>query len=60
MRSMRSPSVRAAIPDRDAAETTARLIVENGLQNLVAAFQRYAEALYGRFASAEKPRRNAF
>ena len=53
------PSVRAAIQDRDTAETTHRLIVENGLQNLVAAFQRYAEALYARFSSAP-PRRNAF
>ena len=42
------PGVRAAIPDRDTAETTHRLIVENGLQNLVAAFQRYGEALYAR------------
>ena len=39
------PGVRAAIPDRDTAETTARLLVENGLQNAVTAFQRYAEAL---------------
>ena len=52
--------VRAAIPDRDTAATTHRLIVENGLQNLVAAFQRYAEALYARFASAQPARRNAF
>jgi len=52
--------VRAAIPDRDTAETTARLIIENGLQNLVTAFRRYAEALYARFLSAPKPRRNAF
>ena len=43
------PSVRAAIPDRDTAETTHRLIVESSLQHLVAAFQRYAEALYARF-----------
>ena len=54
------PSVRAAIPDRDRAETTHRLIVESGLQHLVAAFQRYAEALYARFASAPPARRNAF
>lgn len=54
------PGVRAAIPDRDAAESTCRLIVESGLQNAVTAFQRYAEALYGRFPSPRLPRRNAF
>ena len=27
-------AVRAAIPDRDTAETTARLIIENSLQNI--------------------------
>ena len=53
-------SVRAAIPDRDTAETTVRLIIENGLQNAVTAFQRYAEALYARHLSGIKPRRNAF
>jgi hypothetical protein len=52
--------VRAAIPDRDTAETTARLIIENGLQSAVTAFQRYAEALYTRFSSLPAPRRNAF
>src|SRR5690606_32630099 len=35
------PGVRAAIADRDTAETTARLLVENGLQNAVTAFQRF-------------------
>jgi uncharacterized Zn finger protein (UPF0148 family) len=54
------PSVRAAIADRDTAETTVRLIVENGLQNAVTAFQRYAEALYARHPSGFKARRNAF
>lgn len=55
------PGVRAAIADRDTAETTARLIVENGLQNAITAFQRYAEALYAtRFPSLPAPRRNAF
>jgi len=52
--------VRAAIPDRDTAETTVRLIVENGLQNAVTAFQRYTEALYARYSSLPQPRRNAF
>lgn len=54
------PGVRAAIPDRDAAETTARLVIENGLQNAVTAFQRYAEVLYSKCTVQAKPRRNAF
>lgn len=55
------PGVRAAIADRDTAETTAHLIIENGLQNAITAFQRYAEALYAtRFPSLPAPRRNAF
>jgi uncharacterized Zn finger protein (UPF0148 family) len=54
------PNVRAAIPDRDTADNTVRLIVENGLQNAVTAFQRYAEALYARFPALPAPRRNAF
>lgn len=53
-------SVREAISDRDTAETTARLITENGLQNAVTAFQRYAEVLYARFPSVPAARRNAF
>jgi hypothetical protein len=53
-------SVRAAITDRDTAETTARLIMENGLQNAVTTFQRYAEVLYARYPSQPQPRRNAF
>jgi uncharacterized Zn finger protein (UPF0148 family) len=52
--------IRATVPDRDTAETTVRLIIENGLQNAVTAFQRFAEALYGGFPSVESPRRNAF
>lgn len=54
------PRVRAAIPELDTAETTARILIENGLQNAVTAFQRYAESLYPRFPSAAPPRRNAF
>jgi hypothetical protein len=53
-------AVRTAILDRDTAETTARLIVENGLQNAVTTFQRYAEVLYARYPSQSQPRRNAF
>lgn len=55
------PSVRTAIDDRDTAETTVRLLVENGLQNAITAFQRYAEALYAmKFPGLPAPRRNAF
>ncbi len=54
------PSVRTAIADRDTAETTTRLIIENGLQNAVTSFQRYAEILYARYPSAPRARRNAF
>jgi hypothetical protein len=52
--------IRAAIADRDTAETTVRLVIENSLQNAVTAFQRYAEALYARLPSASPARRNAF
>lgn len=54
------PQVRSAIFDRDTAETTVRLLIENGLQSAVTAFQRYAESLYARFSSMPAPRRNAF
>jgi hypothetical protein len=54
------PGVHAAIADRDTAETTTRLIIENGLQNVVTTFQRYAEILYARYPSAPRARRNAF
>jgi uncharacterized Zn finger protein (UPF0148 family) len=53
-------AVRAAIPDRDTAESTARMISENGLQNVVTAFQRCAEAIFSGLPSASKARRNAF
>lgn len=53
-------NVREALPDKDIADTTVRLIVENGLQNTVTAFQRYTEALYARFPACPAPRRNAF
>ena len=54
------PQFRSAIDDRDTAETTIRLFIENSLQNAVTAFQRYAEVLYSRFPSMPIPRRNAF
>lgn len=53
-------AVRAAITDRDTAENTVRLIVENSLQNAVTAFQRCAEAVFARFPTAPTARRNAF
>ena len=52
--------IRKAAPDQDTAETTARLLIENGLLQAVTAFQRFAEALYGRYPSAPTSRRNAF
>ena len=51
---------RKAAQDRDAAETTTRLLIETGLQHAVMAFQRFAEALYARYPSAIRARRNAF
>lgn len=53
-------AVREAMPDRDTAETTARLLTENGLQNAVTAFQRCAEALYADLPGGQTARRNAF
>lgn len=53
-------AVRAAIAERDTAENTVRLLVENGLQNAVTAFQRYAEALYASLPTFSSARRNAF
>ena len=52
--------VHAAVADRDTAETMVRLIIENGLQNAVTAFQRYVEALYARLPNSPAVRRNVF
>lgn len=52
--------VRAAMPDRDAAENTVRLVIESGLQTAVTAFQRVVEALYEGLPAPAKARRNAF
>lgn len=52
--------IRAAIADKDIAETTARHALEAGLQNAVTSYQRYAESLYARFPNASRARRNAF
>ena len=53
-------AVRTAVADRDTAETTVRLLTENGLQNAVTAFQRYAEVLYAKLPNPPPARRNAF
>ncbi|MBC6408145.1 MAG: hypothetical protein GDA40_08530 [Rhodobacteraceae bacterium] len=52
--------VRAAMPDRDTAETTVRAFIEKGLQNAVTAFQPVVEALFAELPSPPKARRNAF
>lgn len=52
--------VRAAISDKDVLKNTILLIVENGLQNAVTAFQRCVEAKYCEVDSTTKIRRNAF
>jgi hypothetical protein len=52
--------IRAAITDKDVAETTARQAVEAGLQNAVTSYQRYAETLDAKFPVAPMARRNAF
>ena len=53
-------AVRVAIADQDTAETTVRLITENGLQNAVTAFQRYVEAIYAKLPNSSTARRNVF
>ena len=53
-------SVRITIRDRDTAESVTRLVVENGLQNTVTAFQRCVEAMFSNIPSAPTARRNAF
>ena len=52
--------VRAAMPDRDTAETIVRVVIENGLQNAVTAFQRVVEALFEALPAPPKARRNTF
>ena len=54
------PELRSAVSDRDTAENITRDLVENGLQNAVTAFQKYAEALFSQVVAGPKPRRNAF
>lgn len=50
----------AGLPNRDAVENTRRLLVEDSLQRIVTAFQRYAEALFAQHPSAPRTRRNVF
>jgi hypothetical protein len=53
-------AIAANLPDRDAAENTVRLLKEHSLQQMVTAFQRYAEALYSNKPELPTPRRNVF
>lgn len=53
-------SVRTAIQDRDTAESVTHLIVENGLQNAITAFQRCVEVMFSNIPSAPSARRNVF
>lgn len=53
-------TIRANIIDPDVAENTARSVIEAGLQSAITAFQRYAEALFGKQAAPPKIRRNVF
>lgn len=54
------PAIRSAIPDLDTAENTIRLLVENGLQQAITAFQRFAEALFEKGTAGIKARQNVF
>jgi len=54
------PEIRASIEDKDVAENTVRVLIENSLQNAVTAFQRYAEALFSHHPAPPKARRNVF
>ena len=53
-------AIASGLPDRDTAENTTRLLVEDSLQRSVTAFQRYVEALYARQPDPPKARRNVF
>ncbi len=44
-------AIRSAIEDLDTAENTIRLLIENGLQQAVTAFQRFAEVLFQKNAT---------
>jgi hypothetical protein len=50
----------AAMPDKDTAQNTARVLTEDSLQRIVTAFQRYAEALFAKQPNPPAARRNVF
>ena len=52
--------IRKAIADQDTAEYAVRSLVENGLEDAVTAFQKWADSLYGEITDAPEARRNAF
>jgi hypothetical protein len=57
------PTVRHAVLQArgvDLAEDTARVMIEDAVENLVTAFQCYAEALYSTLEAAPAARRNVF
>lgn len=54
------PAISSGLTDPDIAGNTTRLLIEDSLQRLVTAFQRYAEALYEKKSTEGKARRNAF
>lgn len=54
------PAIAAGLPSRDDAENVTRLLIEDSLQRVVTAFQRFAEALHAKHPSQQPARRNAF
>lgn len=54
------PAIRSAIGDLDTAENTIRLLVENGLQQAITAFQRFLEAVFEKSAAGVRARQNVF
>ncbi len=52
--------IASGLPDRDVAENTVRLLVEDSIQRIVTAFQRYAEAIFEDHPNPPKARRNVF
>lgn len=53
-------AIASGLSDRDTAQNTTRLLVEDSLQRVVTAFQRYAESLLARHPNPPKARRNVF
>jgi len=53
-------AIASGLPDRDTAQNTTRLLVEDSLQRIVTAFQRYAESLFAKHPNPPKARRNVF